>query len=470
MQDKEFGDNLRDSNELVRRYEHAESANESSYFDESELELIIDYYLDQDKLVQALKAADLGLDLFKFTATFYQKRAEILLELNRLDEALESLETAATFSPKETSIFLLKADVHTLQGDYLKAIDLVNQALEDADENDKIDLYLELADVYEEWGKYYEVIEQLQKCLSLDPYNEEALNRMWFSTELTEKYAESAAFHSQLVEKHPYNATAWYNLAHAYNGLDKAEKALEAFEFVVAIDEEYDLAYIDMGDLFYKQENYDRAINMYTEAIEKGSAKKEIYYQIAKAYQHLNKNVKAREYLKKSINIDPYYAKAFHRLGLNYLESNLSKNAISPLERAVKIDNKNYEYLNSLAAAYFLNKKEEEALNCYYKMLEINEADKRIYLNIVSILYEQGRVGDAIETIEQSLELFEDHADMLYVKTAFLYELGKKAEMFDTLHTALEQNAEGYEQLFDLLPEMQNDHAVMALIETYTKN
>jgi hypothetical protein len=42
--------------------------------------------------------------------------------------------------------------------------------------------------------------------------------------------------------------------------------------------------------------------------------------------------------------------------------------------------------------------------------------------------------------------------------------------MFDTLLAALEQNAEGYEQLFDLLPEMQNDHAVMALIETYTKN
>lgn len=467
MHDKEFGDNLQDSNELVRRFEHAETANEARYFDESELEQIIEFYLEHDKLEQALRAADLGLELFKFTATFYQKRAEILLEMNRLDEALESLETAATFSPKETSIFLLKADVHTLQGEYLKAIELVNQALQEADEVDKVDLYLELADVYEEWGKYYEVIEQLQHCLNLDPFNEEALNRMWFSTELTEKYADSAAFHAQLVEEHPYNATAWYNLAHAYNGLNKAEKALEAFEFVVAIDEEYDLAYIDMGDLFYKQQDYDRAIEMYVEAIEKGSAKKEIYYQIGKAYQHLNKQVKARDYFKKSINIDPYYAKAFHRLGLNYLESNLPKNAISPLERAVKIDNRNYEYLNSLAAAYFLNKKEDEALNCYYKMLEINEADKRIYLNIVSILYEQGRVGDAIETIEQSLELFEDHADMLYIKTAFLYELGKKTQMFDTLIAALEQHAEGYTQLFELLPEMENDHAVMALIETY---
>lgn len=467
MYDKEFDDDLQSTNDLVRRYENAELANEVSYFDEAELEEIIDFYLEREKLDKAIKVADLGLDLFQFSTTFYQKKAEILLELSSLDEALECLEMASTYSPTETSIYLLKADVYTLKGEYALAVDLVNAALDQADNADKVDLYLELADVYEEWEKYYEVIDQLQKCLSLDPHNEEALNRMWFSTELTERYGESVAFHSDLVDKHPYNATAWYNLAHAYNGLNNLDKALEAFEFVIAIDEEYDLAYIDAGDLLYKQKKYEKAIDYYTDAIEKGSAKKEIYYQIAKAYQHIDKYVKAREFLKKSINIDPYYAKAFHKLGLNYLESNLPKNATSPLERAVKLNNGNYEYLNSLAAAYFLNEKQEQALDCYYKMLEINEEDKRIYLNIISILYEQGRVGDAIETIDNCIDIFEDHADLLYIKTAFLFELGKKSEMFETLLQALEKESSAYTQLFELLPEMEQDHAVMALIESY---
>ena len=66
MYDKEFDDNLQNNNELVRRFENAELSDESSYFDESELELIIDYYLERDKLTQALKAVDLGLDLFQF--------------------------------------------------------------------------------------------------------------------------------------------------------------------------------------------------------------------------------------------------------------------------------------------------------------------------------------------------------------------------------------------------------------------
>ena len=467
MYDREFDDDLRNTNELVQRYENALQVNESSYFDENELEEIIDFYLENDKLDNALRVADEGLIQYQFSTIFYQKKAEILLELNQLDEALENLEIATTFSPNETSIFLLKADVYTLKGEYAKAVDLVNAALEQADKEDKVDLYLELADVYEEWEKYYEVIEQLQKCLALDPDNEEALNRMWFSTELTERYDESIVFHTQLVDKHPYNAIAWFNLAHAYNGVDNFEKALEAFEFVIAIDEDYDLAYIDAGDLLYKDKQYEKAIEFYLESIEKGSARKEIYYQIAKAYGHISKNVKAREYYKKCINMDPYYAKAFHKLGLNYLEGNLSKNALSPLERAVKLDKRNYEYLNSLAAAYFLNEEQEKSLDCYFKMLEINEEDKRIYLNIISILYEQGRLGDAIETVDSCIPFFEDHDDLLYIKTAFLYELGKKSEMFDTLLKALEKNPDTHMQLFDLLPEMQDDHAVMALIESY---
>ena len=442
-------------------------SNENSYFDEAELEEIVDYYLDNDKLENAIDVANMGIEQFQFSTTFYQKKAEILLEMNLLNEALENLEMAATFSPTETSIYLLKADVYTLKGEYAKAVELVSLALEQADKSDRVDLYLELADVYEEWEKYYEVIDQLQNCLAIDPTNEEALNRLWFSTELTERYEESIAFHAHLVDEHPYNATAWYNLAHAYNGVANTEKALEAFEFVIAIDEEYDLAYIDAGDLLYKSKSYEKAIDFYLEAIEKGSARKEIYYQIAKAYQKIGKYVKAREFFKKSINIDPYYAKAFHRLGLNYLESNLPKNATSPLERAVKLDNRNYEYLNSLAASYFLNEEQELALDVYNRMLEINVEDKRIYLNIISILYEQGRVGDAIEIIDSAILLFADNADLFYIRTAFLYELGKKNEMFDTLLKGLEKNAEGYTQLFELLPEMQDDHAVMALIESY---
>lgn len=467
MFDKEYNDDLQNSNELVKRYENALLLNENSYFDESELEEIVDFYLFNSNFEKALEAANNGLEQYKFSTTFYQKKAEVYIELNDLSAAMENIELAESLSPAESSLMLLKADVYTQQRKFKLAVKIVQELLDNAPKDEKVDLYLELADVYEEWEKYFKVIENLQNCLFLEPNNEEALNRMWFTIELTEHYDQSIAFHSKLVDKDPYSAGAWYNLAHAYNGVNNFDKALESFEFVLAIDEEYTPAYIDAGDLLFKQEKYETAIEYFEQFLDKNGANKEIYYKIAESFQFQGKYAKARGYLKKAINIDPYFAKAFHKLSLNYIESDMPKSAISPIERAVKIEANSYEFLNTLAAAYFLNDKLNEALEVYTKMLTINDLDKRIYLNIISILYEQGRVGDAIDVIDGAIALFEQSGDLMYIKTVFLYEIGKKNEMYDSLLKALEKDVDGHSQLFELLPEMKNDNAVMALIESY---
>lgn len=464
---REFEDELKNSDDFVKKFEESFHNNQVVFYDEEALETLIDYYIANSNLAYAENVANIGIEQHQFSATFYQRKAEIFIEQSRLDEALENLEIASHFSPEESSLLLLTADVYTLKGLFKDAVALVNKALETADEQEKVDFYLELADVYEEWEKYNDVIEQLQNCLLIDPQNEEALNRMWFNIELTERYEESIAFHSTLIDNQPYNAPAWYNLAHAYNGMKLWEKAVESFEYVIAIDEEYEMAYIDAGDILFEHQQYQKAIDMYLDGIEKGSPRKEIYFQIGRAYHAIQDFVKSRNFYKKSINIDPHYAKAFHHLGLNYLESNLVENALSPLQRAVKIEETNYEYLNSLAAAYFLLENSEKALECYFKMIAIDERDKRIYLNIVSILYESGQIIEAIEFIDEARSLFDHHADLLYIKTAFLFELGKKNEMFDTLLSALEIDKDEVDLLFDLLPEIQNDNAVMALIESF---
>jgi len=467
MFDKDYNDNIQDPNDLVKRYENAILLNDNTYFEESELEMIIDYYIVNSEVEKALEVANVGIEQFKFSITFYQKKAEIFIEANDCDAALENIELAEALSPSESSLSLLKVDVYTQLRKFDEAIALIEDLLEKASKDEKADIYLEMADVYEEWEKYIKVIECLEKCLLIQTKNEEALNRMWFTIELTEHYQESIRFHNILIDLDPYNAGAWYNIAHAYNGINNFEKALESFEFVLAIDEEYSPAYIDAGDLFFKQKKYNEAIVYYEQFIEKNGLNKEIFYKIAESYQEQGKYAKARTYLKKAINIDPYFSRAFFKLGLNYIESDMPKSAISPIERAVKIDDNNYDFLNALAAAYFLNDKLDDALLIYTKMLSINDLDKRIYLNIVSILYEQTRVSDAIEVIDGAVTLFDKAADLLYIKTVFLFEMGKKNEMFDTLLKALEIDPEGHTQLFELLPEIKNDNAIMALIESF---
>ncbi|MCB9227747.1 MAG: tetratricopeptide repeat protein [Chitinophagales bacterium] len=470
MLSNEFEDEYDESASLAKKYESAREKGEVVFFTEQEYEEIIDYYAFKKEYEAALSVANECIKGFKYTDTFHVKKAEIYLDLNQAENALESIETALVFSPNEISIILLKADALLQLSKFKEAINLVENAMHNADKEEKIDLYLELADIYEEWDKNYEVIDCLEECLKLNPENEEALNRMWFSVELTKSYERSVLIHAQLIEHHPYNLLAWYNIAHAYQALNNYDKAIEAFEFAMVIDEDYIPAFVDAASLYCETKKYDKGIAIYEDLLELGEESKDIYYQLAKAYQSTNKYIKARENFKRAINLDPYFAKAFHSLGLNYLESKLPKNALSPLEKAVKLEPKNYEFLNSMAAAYFLNEAKDKAVEIYYKMLEINNLDKRIYLNIISIMYENGSVQDAVELIDLAITLFDDNkSDLLYIKTAFLYDLGKKNQMYEALLKALENNPEDYSQLFELIPEMENDNAVMSIIESYQK-
>lgn len=470
MLSNEFDDEFDESASLAKKYESAHKKGEVVFFTEQEYEDIIDYYIYKKEYDAALSVANEGLKSFNYTDTFHIKKAEIYLDLNQTDEALLSIETALAFSPNEISIILLKADALLQKSMFKEAIELVENAMDGADRNEKIDLYLELADIYEEWDKNYEVIDCLEECLKLDAENEEALNRMWFSIELSKSYERSVLIHTLLIENHPYNLLAWYNLAHAYQALNNYEKAIEAFEFTMVIDEDYIPAFVDAASLYCEIKQYDKGIEIYEDLLQLGEETKDIYYQLAKAYQSTNKYIKARENFKNAINLDPYFAKAFHSLGLNYLESKLPKNALSPLEKAVKLEPKNYEFLNSMAAAYFLNEAKDKATEVYYKMLEINNLDKRIYLNIISIMYEEGRVQDAIDLVDVAISTFDDNkSDLLYIKTAFLYDLGKKNQMYETLLKALENNPKDYDQLFELIPEIENDNAIMAIIESYQK-
>ena len=131
------------------------------------------------------------------------------------------------------------------------------------------------------------VISSLKSCLEIDNENEEALNRIWFSVELTESYEESIDFHQKLIDSNPYNDLAWNNLGHAYKGLKLHEKAIEAFEYVMAIDETYEPAYIDCADIYFHQKEYKKAIELYAEVLDITSFQKDIYYSIGKCYDAL---------------------------------------------------------------------------------------------------------------------------------------------------------------------------------------
>lgn len=201
--------------ELIGHYEQMLKDDAHVFFEEASFDQIIEYYQERQQLDKAYDVVDLAIAQHPFSASLLIKKAQLEFDQKRYDTAMATLDQAAVFDATDMQIHLLRCDIFVWQGKFAEAVDTIQVALEFADEEERVDLFLELADIYEEWEKYDELFNTLTQALMLNPTNEEALNRLWFCVEFTEKYQQSIDFHKAFIDEHPYSHLAWFNLAHA---------------------------------------------------------------------------------------------------------------------------------------------------------------------------------------------------------------------------------------------------------------
>ncbi len=467
MSENSSFDDYQEVLDLVAHYEEMEKANSNLFLDESSFEQLIDYYERKLRNEKASKVVDLAIVQYPFSAYFLVKKAQYLFDLRQFDQSLELLERAEVYDPQDIQIYLLRSDIYVWMEDYKKAVATVTHALTIADKEDKADLYLELADVYEEWEKYEEVFESLKKTLEHDASNEEALNRMWFCVEFVEKYQESIDFHTTIIDKDPYNHLAWFNLAHAYSGKGESEKAVEAFEFVIAIDDRYEYAYKDCGDVLFRMEDYKRAIEFYKSGLNIARPSKEILFNIGECYEALAEYARARNYYRKSINIDPQFHEAFFRIGLCYRAEEKWSNAVLSFERCNKIKDDDPDYLEALADGYYEQGDLDSAVELYQKAIDIRPGTKETWLALARTLMETGIYREAFRLLDEACEEFETPADLVYVKSAYYYLIGNRKEALLNLERGLLVEHAGHPVIFEIAPNMEKDTSVQQVINQY---
>ncbi|HLP22315.1 MAG TPA: tetratricopeptide repeat protein, partial [Chitinophagales bacterium] len=437
--------------DLVKKYEESIKEEQHVFLEEENYEQIIQFYQDNREVNKALKVIDSALEHYSFSSFFHTKRAEILANQKHFEEALYSLDEAQKLDPNDINIFLIRADIALWDGKHEEAKAHVDYALTIATEDeDKCELHLEYADIYEDLEKYDEVVAAIKEALRYNPMSEEGLNRYWFCTELTEKFDDSIAFHEELIEQSPYSHLAWFNLGHAYAGLAKFEKSLEAFGYVIAIDDTFDAAYICSGDVLYNMARYDEALTYYLDAIKLSKPNKELYLKTAECYQQLEDYAKSRSYLRKAIGVDPYFDEAFFRIGETYrLEEKWAK-AISSFERAAKLSKDNTDYLGALADAYMSIGEGELALNIFERIFQLDINFKQNWINLATAYFNVEDFRKAFNVLNEAEAKFENSADIYYIKSVFYIQAGNRHEGILNLERGLLVNFDEHTLIFEM--------------------
>lgn len=464
-----FFDGGDDFYQSVQKYEEQLKKNKPLFFDTHTFEDLISYYEMRGALNKALGATDYAISIYPFSASFLVKKASLLMQQKKLSKAMTLLNAAEAIEPGEIGVYLLRSDIYLIRENHEEALKEIRKAMDITEEEQMPDLWLELADVYEDWGKTDEVFDCIKTSILLDPENEEALNRMWYAVEISRRYEDSVEFHKNLLEEFPYSYLAWQNLGQAYYFLNLFEKAVESYEFVMAINETYDLAYRDCAEAHFKLKNFHQSIECYQKAIHYSRPSEELYFCIGECYERMKDFGKARLHYRKVLNLSPQFAYAHYRIGLTYRAEKQFHSSLIYLSKAIRFDDTKVTFLLSAARVATLLDDEGELIFINQKLLSIISKVKglKAYEQIIQLLLELNLNDVALETISKVEQSKSHSVNLTLLKSVAAFKEGWTNYGLELFSQVLFEDATKAKMFFRMLPELRSDEEVLRIIDIY---
>src|SRR6186997_2656350 len=344
MKEKPLGKDNSELQEILKRYENLKKGRSHSYIDEESFEKIIDYFDEKEDISSALEAAEKGAEQYPFSSTMLIRKADLLIATHKYRDALSLLDHAAMLDSTDINVYILKTDAYLALDKQEKAVEILEQALALFTGEERISLLFELADVYDDYQEFEKVFDCLKLILEEEPNNEEALYKICFWTDFTGRNEESIRLHQTIIDDFPYNELAWFNLAAAYQGIKLYEKAIDAYQYAITIDDKFAYAYRNMGDAYIRLRKYREAIEALERVNELAKPEDVIFEAIGYCYDRLKNFANARFYYRKAQHLRQDDSKLHYKIACTYFNEGNYESCLKQLDHALKIHRTQAEY------------------------------------------------------------------------------------------------------------------------------
>lgn len=451
---------------LVADFEMRMEDGALEFLNEEAFNNLINYYTDELQVEKALEVADIAINQYSYRSEFYILKAKLLIQVNDLDEALSTLEKAENISPYEQDILLMKSKIYAYSGLISESMNILDELKAYSTDNDLSDVFMYesfIHEVSQEFGKMYNCLKQ---SLDFNNTNKEALERIWLAIELTKEYEDAIVFHTHLIDDNAYNHLAWYNLGNAYSCLGEYDKAIEALEYAMIIQNDFEFAYLDCADFCIQIQWYKKALEIYKDYIKVFGLNEDVLLNLAECYYELNLLTKAKFHLQKAIKTDPYNDEVYYKLALCYSKEGNWHLAINAYHKAIAIEDTLEEYYFGLAEAYYALGTFDKAGFFYKKATLLGPEDTKYWRSFAIFLIKTGHSDKALDILDKAEEITFG-ADLLFCKGTALLKLGNKKEAYEIFEEAVMEDYFSHKIIFEIEPELSLDAELQSLIKYF---
>ena len=465
MNSDRFKNYQEDVKHLVLDFESMERHGDSRYFDVDQMETIIDFYLDTADGDMLEKSVRYGESLFPASNEIRLRRVHLLCFKERYKEALALLNQLEEMEPDNTDVLYALGVVHSALDQPRKAIQCYLQAAQDGYELGLI--FSNIADEYAVMSQFAQARNYYRKALKETPNDEHALYELANCYEDDGLNDRWISFYDHFVKEHPYSKVAWFCLGEGYLSVQLYEKAIDAYQYALAIDTTYYFAYLQLSVCYCALGQYYKASSILQESLDYAEDKAYVLFRIADIMKQDNNLVVSNIYYLKALKEDPCYAEAWHALSLNYSMMQDYSAAIDAAKKALKTDMESPLYLTTLALIYADSGDTDNASRIFDLAIPYYSDFEHGWIAYADFLISQGRYQEAIEALSQGLPDCEMVTEFNKRLALCYYHCGMRNMLYNAVRACIYDDPNGEKLLLEYCPELGDDLDVMNIIDSH---
>lgn len=367
---------------------------------------IAELYYNWGLVDKAKSIIDELLLLYPDEGELYIFAAELLIDLDDEDEAIEMLLEVRHDDPQFLRALLLLADLYQLQG----LDEVAEEKLRVAEKHspDEPIISYGLGEFYLERGDFLRSIPYYKKALAA----KDQLKDINIELRLGEAFGASGQFEEALTYyekglKDDVELSALFGYAYTALQLAQYKTSIEAFNRLKDMDPQYTSLYPYLANAYEAEHLYEEAVQTLEEGIKVDEYNESLYLAAGKLSLKLKDTKQAEDYLRTLLSLNPSHFEGTQTLAALLKHEERFSEVVELIEHCQGYGEEDPLFDWFLANAKHEEEQFEEALQLYNRAKEHFHHDPDFLEEYGYFLLEMGQRGDALVILRKSLAL--DH-------------------------------------------------------------
>lgn len=215
----------------------------------------------------------------------------------------------------------------------------------------------------------------------------------------------------EAIEKNPFFAIAWGNLAGVYKDKKDMQTAIRYYKEAIRLDPNFVDAHSNLGNTYKECGMIHEAKQAYQKAIELNPRNAIAYGNLASCYYDEGDMDMAIETYTKALELEPNFPDVYNNLGNAYRELSRFDQSITCYRKALELKRDHPHAYNNLGNSFKDKGMIQESVQCYRTAIQLLPSFAAAHSNLASILKEQGKINEAIAHYQEALRIDPHFAD-----------------------------------------------------------